>query len=254
MKQYLKTIPCPCGRVGERERFANNRPTVEKMLTNKFLCCNIKPTVSRERTFDMRKGEKRRQDLLKIAYRLFVEKGYDNTSVDEIIAEAGIAKGTYYYYFPSKEATLEAVIDMMIGEEADRAKEAAASSMPVPEKIAAVIYSFRPGRGEESIAIAAEADENIILHEKLNKRLTEEAVPLLSEVVREGIAQGIFACEQVKERVKMILMISSRMFDEADFTENDVIVFIDMVEKILGAKPGTMGFIRKMIPGGQKDE
>ena len=37
---------------------------------------------------------------------------------DEIIAEAGIAKGTYYYYFPSKEATLEAVIDMMIDEEA----------------------------------------------------------------------------------------------------------------------------------------
>ena len=46
------------------------------------------------------------------------------TSIDEIIAEAGIAKGTYYYYFESKEATLEAVIDMMIEEEVSRAKEA----------------------------------------------------------------------------------------------------------------------------------
>ena len=93
----------------------------------------------------MRKGEKRKQELLKIAYRMFIEKGYDNTSIDEIIANAGIAKGTYYYYFPSKEATLEAVIDMMINEEVEKAKEAVSSSMPIPEKVAAVIYAFRPG-------------------------------------------------------------------------------------------------------------
>ena len=56
------------------------------------------------------KGERRRQELLDIAYRLFIQKGYENTSIDDIIAIANIAKGTYYYYFPSKEATLEAVI------------------------------------------------------------------------------------------------------------------------------------------------
>ena len=46
----------------------------------------------------MKKDEKTRQDLLQIAYKLFLEKGYENTSVDTIIAEAKIAKGTYYYY------------------------------------------------------------------------------------------------------------------------------------------------------------
>ena len=51
----------------------------------------------------MRKGERRKQDLLAIAYRMFITQGYENTSVDDIIAEAGIAKGTYYYYFASKE-------------------------------------------------------------------------------------------------------------------------------------------------------
>ena len=43
----------------------------------------------------------RKEELLEIAYKLFVTKGYDNTSVDEIISEANIAKGTYYYYFTS---------------------------------------------------------------------------------------------------------------------------------------------------------
>ena len=195
----------------------------------------------------MTKGEKRKQELLRVAYRMFMEKGYDNTSIDEIIAEAGIAKGTYYYYFPSKEATLEAVVDMMISEEADRAKEVLTSPMSVPEKLAAVIYAFRPGQEEERIVSAVEAAENIVLHEKLNKRLIADAVPLLSEVVREGIAQGIFDCSQVEERVKMILILSSRMFDDDDFTENDILAFIDVVEKTVGAAPGTMGFVRGLI-------
>ena len=202
----------------------------------------------------MKKGEKRKQELLKIAYRMFVEKGYDNTSVDEIIAEAGIAKGTYYYYFPSKEATLEAVIDMMIDEEVGRAKAAVESPMSVPEKVAAVIYSFRPDQGEESIADAVEAEENIILHDKLNKRLISEAVPLLSEVVREGVAEGIFDCGQIEERVRMILIMSSHAFDDGNVTENDMMVFIDMVEKMFGAEPGTMDFVRGLIAGGQSHE
>lgn len=43
------------------------------------------------------KGEKRKQELLNIAYRLMISKGYEETSIDEIIAEARIAKGTFYY-------------------------------------------------------------------------------------------------------------------------------------------------------------
>ena len=198
----------------------------------------------------MKKGEQRKQELLKIAYRMFIEKGYDNTSVDEIIAEAGIAKGTYYYYFPSKEDTLEAVIDMMINEEVAKAKEVVASPMPIPQKVAAVIYSLRPGQEEQSIAKAVESNENIVLHEKLNKRLVAEAIPLLSEVVREGNLAGVFNCEQIEERVKMILIICSKLFDEADFTENEVTAFIDVTEKIFGAQPGTMSFVRELIMGG----
>lgn len=209
-----------------------------------------KPTDSREKEYSMKKGEQRKQELLKIAYRMFIEKGYDNTSIDEIIAEAGIAKGTYYYYFQSKEDTLEAVIDMMINEEVAKAKEVVASPMPIPQKLAAVIYSLRPGQEEQNIAKVVESNENIILHDKLNKRLIAEAVPLLSSVVREGIETGVFNCEQIEERVKMILIICSRLFDEDDFTENEVTAFIDVTEKIFGAQPGTMSFVSGLILGG----
>ena len=201
----------------------------------------------------MKKGERRKQELLKIAYRMFIEKGYENTSIDEIIAEAGIAKGTYYYYFESKEATLEAVIDMMIEEEVGRAKEVLAASLPVPRKLVSVIYSLRPVQDEQVIVKVIDAKENIVMHEKVNRRIVEAAVPLLTEVVREGISQGIFSCTNIEERIKMLLILSQHMFDDGIFTDRDVEVYVDMVEKTLGAESGTMSFIGELISGGQNE-
>lgn len=193
------------------------------------------------------KGEKRKQELLKIAYRLIITNGYEGTSVDEIIAEAQIAKGTFYYHFKSKEEMLEALINMMITEQTLRAKQILSAPLPIPQKAAAIITSFRPNTDEATIQNALNKKENIIMHEKINKRIIDEAVPILSEVVEEGIAQGILQCDNIKERVRMTLIISSDMFDHRSFTPADIDVFIDAVEKILGAKKGTFGFIRQLI-------
>ena len=48
-----------------------------------------------------------KNNIFKVAGRLFKEKGYDNTTVDEITKEAGIGKGTFFNYFPTKEALLQ---------------------------------------------------------------------------------------------------------------------------------------------------
>ena len=85
----------------------------------------------------MKKGEKRKLELLKIAYGMFITKGYENTSVDGIIEEAGIAKGTFYYYFESKEQLLEDVIEMMLDEEIAKAEEVLSSDLPIPQRIMA---------------------------------------------------------------------------------------------------------------------
>ena len=85
------------------------------------------------------------------------------------------------------------------------------------------------------------------MHGKIQKKLIESVTPLLSKVVEEGIAEGIFACDHIPERVRMLLVISSETFDEGQFSEGDIAVFIDMAEKLLGAETGTMQFIRELI-------
>jgi AcrR family transcriptional regulator len=52
-------------------------------------------------------GEARRTQILEAAVRLWLRQGFDATAVDAIAREAGLAKGTVYLYFPSKEALLE---------------------------------------------------------------------------------------------------------------------------------------------------
>ena len=89
------------------------------------------------------------------------------------------------------------------------------------------------------------------MHKKIKQKLYDVATPILSEVVEEGIKQGIFDCNNIPERVKMMLLVSSEVFDDGHFTERDIEVFIDLTEKLLGARKGTMEFVRDMIVRGE---
>ena len=195
----------------------------------------------------MKKGEKRKKELLKIAYDMFLTQGYENTSVDEIIEKAQIAKGTYYYYFKSKEQMLEEVIDMMIDSESEMARQIIGMDISSPQKIVGIIASIKPTEAEQPIKDTLFQPESVLMHHKVRQKLINVLTPLLSEVIKEGVEEGIFECDNIPERVKMLLIISDSTFNEGTFSEQDISVFIDVSEKLLGAEKGTMGFIYDLI-------
>lgn len=194
------------------------------------------------------KKEIRKKELIKTAYELFITKGYENTSVDEIIAKAGIAKGTYYYHFESKEQVLEEVVNMMIDEGVERAKQVINSNLKLEEKLVYTILALRVMPEEQSVQDTIHTKENIILHKKINDKIIDDAVPILSEIVREAKKEGLFTCDDnIEERVRMTLILSNEMFDHNEINDKEVAVFIDTLEKIYGAKKGSLSFIAKLI-------
>ena len=218
------------------------------LLTSSAYCAiMIKTDRQSKKESLMKKGEKRKQELLLTAYKMFLTKGYDGASVDDIIEEAQIAKGTFYYYFESKEQILEEVIEMMIAGEAEKAGMILSQPIPAQQKIVGIIVSMRPDSSEAPIESELERPENIIMHNKIRKKLMQTIVPLLTQAVEQGINEGIFHCDNIPERVKILLNISTDLFDEESFTPNDTAVYIDTAEKLLGAEKGTMEFIRSLI-------
>lgn len=62
------------------------------------------------------KKHKKEVDLIQAAYRLFLTKGSENTSIDDIVKRAGVAKGTFYLYFKDKNELIDKIIMNSSGE------------------------------------------------------------------------------------------------------------------------------------------
>ncbi len=72
-----------------------------------------------------RRKEARPAEIIVAAMRLWNERGFAATRLEDVAAGAGIAKGTIYRYFPSKEALFEAALEERIAATMDRAKDMA---------------------------------------------------------------------------------------------------------------------------------
>ena len=100
--------------------------------------------------------DERRHELIACAQKLFYSKGYERTTVGDIVDELGVAKGTFYYYFDSKLAILEAMVDEMIGQSvALLHKIVADETLPVLEKWARafqVVAAWKAERKAELLA------------------------------------------------------------------------------------------------------
>src|SRR5690242_17179176 len=67
--------------------------------------------------------DRRRHDLVQAAARIFAERGYDQTSVQELTDAMGLAAGALYHYFGSKEQLLVQICDQLMDPLLDEARE-----------------------------------------------------------------------------------------------------------------------------------
>ena len=154
---------------------------------------------------------KTKRKIFNTAIKLFSEKGYDNSSVEDITAVAGVAKGSLYYHFAKKED----IFDMMLSEGMKLLKNSieikTKDCKTNMAKIKAVILI------EIKIMVEYEDFLNVVLsqmygEEEKNKKCKQtvfEYIGIIENIVRDGIEQGEFYESDVEATASAIFGITS---------------------------------------------
>ena len=140
----------------------------------------------------------RRQHILTTARDVFAKLGYHQSTIDDIVAQAGVARGTFYLYFEDKRAVFSDLLDRYFTQltMAIQRIDVAEGASPVAEQARANIRSIL------RVCLAERAMTKILFTDALGvdstfdrKLLTfyDAVVQLLTESLREGQALGIVA-------------------------------------------------------------
>ncbi|MDH5797078.1 MAG: TetR/AcrR family transcriptional regulator, partial [Paracoccaceae bacterium] len=127
------------------------------------------------------------------ALSLFTERGYANTSVEDIAARAGISKGAVYLYFPSKQAILEGLITRAITPMKSQAFEEAAAHI---DDVPAALRKLLTIMGQRLSDPGVVAIPKIVVREAVNapeiaemyqRAVLRHAVPALAAIIQKGV-------------------------------------------------------------------
>src|SRR5688572_20555519 len=126
-----------CGRSGcEARPVGRHRDNVMRLPPLETMV-KVDGRVSRARLL----RESRRASVLAVARKIFSQKGYHDTSIDDLIEAAGIARGTFYLYFESKRAIFEVLLDELFGTLASSVRriDVAAGAPPPLEQVGSIV-------------------------------------------------------------------------------------------------------------------
>lgn len=196
----------------------------------------------------IKEAEERKNEILDVAERLFETKGFDNTSTNDILNEIGIARGTLYYHFKSKEEILDAMIDRTMNRLIEKAQEIVnQKDVPVLQRLTMMMLSLNVSEGNfnQGILEQVHKPQNALMHQKMQERTLAGINPLITALIREGMAQGICQTEYPEEAVEMTFLYANVVFD--DLTEQSeeekqkkIAAFIYHLERILKMQEGSM--------------
>ena len=196
-----------------------------------------------------RPAAQRREEILDAAHTLFTTKGFQPTTMEDILGVVGIAKGTLYYHFPSKEQILKALVLRIVHQVEQQAREIATSSAPAADKLAAIMSAMRLVDTETELVDQFHAPGNAEFHLLSITAMIEHLTPVLAEVIIQGVSEGIFTTERPHDAVELLLSASGILLDHDIMKPSHAELarrrgsLIWATETLLGAQPGSLGFL-----------
>ena len=143
--------------------------------------------------------EERRNEIIETAGKLFEEKGYEQTQVQDIVNEIGVAKGLFYYYFKSKDEVMEELADRYADAIIDAVNKLIDTDISTFDKINRIFQIFIDSAEKKyGIFMGILNVKNGITHERIFFNVGKKMVPLVTEIILSGNDNGECNCSDPK--------------------------------------------------------
>jgi AcrR family transcriptional regulator len=205
----------------------------------------------------------RRNEILDAAQRFVASKGFEQMTIEDILADLNISKGAFYHYFESKGVLLEALISRM-GHESRHVLmpilvDPQLTALQKVQRWFDTAAQWKTTRKEFLLSLIRTwyHDDNAVVRLKLRSDTLAWINPMLTQVIQQGIEEGVFRTsypEQVGQVVYSLLYdlgdsladkLVSAPTEEGSYAsaQATTAAFTDAVERALGAPSGSLSMI-----------
>lgn len=212
----------------------------------------------------MKKGDIKKQEILRTAEELFCRKGYEETSIQDILDELKTSKGSFYHHFESKEALLEALCFRRAEKSLEITRAGARGDTGAAEKLNHMLAGMIPLHDEKLSFILMLLPTFALPEGRSVKaaycRALETAFHApVREILEEGAGDGSFLCHDTDLCTEIVILIVNQLWvkicdtiirNEAGGKETDVAELLHMIEeyrtaaeRILSVSYGSLALI-----------
>jgi AcrR family transcriptional regulator len=205
----------------------------------------------------------KRAAILDAAQRFVYSKGYEQMTIQDVLDALRISKGAFYYYFDSKPALLDALLvrtqQEVLALLRPIAQDADLSALEKLRRFFPTLGRWKTDRKDFLLELARVlySDDNAIFRQKARARAISTVAPLLTEIIRQGIKEGVVTAVHpdevgellvclaldLSDTIAGLLLASARPGDLARRLEHTVAVYSGALERVLGAPAGALPLI-----------
>lgn len=201
----------------------------------------------------VKKPEERFQEIVSAAQELFLEKEYEKTTLQDVMDKVGIAKGTIYHYFKSKEELLEAVVGNMVDKYVAGLRTVLdATKGGALERMQALIMAGNVANEQGEMIEKLHRAGNIGLHTRLLALTITKMAPLYADVIQQGCEEGVFKTAHPLEAAE-VLLAGIQIISDVGFypwSNEDLLrrskAIPAIAEMQLGAAKGSFNFLNQL--------
>lgn len=196
-----------------------------------------------------------KQFIIEVASKLFVEKGFDKISMQDLVRESGMSKGAMYHYFKSKEEIFQAVLEIqnnMIKEQTDMLVNCSTETDARTKFMNMLRYSIEMQQKDatiDSVTGVLRSPEFFLKYMQDNIKIN---APVFANVIEEGNKDGSFKTIYSNEVSEVFLLLLNIWCDPMVFEMDKQkyrrkLLFIQEMMKLMGVDVLSDDMIDKMI-------